>query len=331
MKHPSSWTKADLHHHLQHAMDLELWTIPLYLTALYSIKGLHKLKHADFPEAAKLIFSVVVQEMLHLELVCNLTNALGFSPKFLVPSYDEKAGIPFIHPLHDALPAYLHGYSIRPQALHKDSLRLFCAIELPHTRRETIWEKQNTCHSIANLYEALQLGIAALWEECYVGDGRNTRQKNTFHEYHNQDGRHHGFSQRVHSVSTAMKAIDAIIEQGEGADTRNVPVAFRGADSAEEKEFETSWFKSHLSHFQKFRMLLHAHHRLPEVYREDPDATDLTAQLHMENVFVDFLGDLQVYFNSEGESFPMTFWQKMNSLGPAIGAVWESGRCPSFG
>lgn len=44
MKHPETWTKTDLHQHLEHVLKLELWTIPLYLTALYSIKDLEKLK-----------------------------------------------------------------------------------------------------------------------------------------------------------------------------------------------------------------------------------------------------------------------------------------------
>src|SRR5437764_1312993 len=107
MKHPLRWDKSDLHHHLQHALDLELWTIPLYLTALFSIKDLKKLKHHEYPEAAKLILSVVIQEMLHTELVCNIYNALGFSPRFSPPNYDEQKGIPFIHPTVDCLPAEL--------------------------------------------------------------------------------------------------------------------------------------------------------------------------------------------------------------------------------
>src|SRR5206468_147070 len=129
MKHPSLWTKSDLHHHLKHALDLELWTIPLYLTALYSIKDLKKLKPHDYPDAAKLIYSIVIQEMLHLELVCNISNALSYAPKFSPPVYDEQKGIPFIHPTKDCLPELLAGYSVKPQALNENSLRLFCAIE----------------------------------------------------------------------------------------------------------------------------------------------------------------------------------------------------------
>src|ERR1041385_3441635 len=192
MKHPLRWDKSDLHHHLQHALNLEIWTIPLYLTALYSIKDLKKLKHAEYPDAAKLIFSVVIQEMLHAELVCNISNALGFSLKFLPPSYDEEKGIPFIHPTKDCLPDALHGYAVKPQALNEHGLRLFCAIELPHPKKEMLWAKEKSYVCISELYEALKLGISTLWNECYVGDERNKKQKNTFKEYHNIHGRHHG-------------------------------------------------------------------------------------------------------------------------------------------
>jgi hypothetical protein len=226
MKHPSSWNKSDLHHHLQHALKLELWTIPLYLTALYSIKDLRKLKHNEYPEAAKLIFSVVIQEMLHMELVSNISNALGFSPEFSPPNYDEQKGIPFIHPAKDYIPPGLTGYLVKPQALNQNNLRLFCAIELPHPKKEIAWEKEKSYNCIADLYEALKTGISALWNECYVGDQHNTKQKNTFKEYHNTHGKNHGFSQSVYSPETALKAINAITEQGEGADSKHVPADF---------------------------------------------------------------------------------------------------------
>lgn len=203
MKHPTLWSKTDLHQHLRHALSLELWTIPLYLTALYSIKGLNKLKPQDYPDAAKLIYSVAIQEMLHLELVCNISNALGYSPVFSPPEYNELKGVPFIHPAKDYLPEIIKGYAVKPQALNADSLRLFCAIELPHPKKEIVFEKERAYNSIAELYEALKLGILALWEECYVGDERNTKQKNSFKEYHNIKGRNHGFSQTVYTPETA--------------------------------------------------------------------------------------------------------------------------------
>ncbi|HEX5112538.1 MAG TPA: ferritin-like domain-containing protein [Saprospiraceae bacterium] len=330
MKNPANWDRTDLQQHLQRALNLELWTIPLYLTALYSIRGLDKKRHHEYPEAAKLIFSVVIQEMLHLELVCNLSNALGFQPKFYMPCYDEKIGIPFIHPEYGNLPRHLQEYSVQPQALNEDSLRLFCAIELPHPKREIHWEKQNTFHSIAELYEALQICITQLWPTCYVGNDQNTKQKNSFQEYHNQGGKNHGFSQCVDSVANAMKAIDAIVEQGEGANSQFVPVDFRPPVPEKGKEYDTAWHKGHLSHYQKFSILLNGVHDLPEVYKVHHGDTDSIEQMQLEDTFKEFLSGLEEYFNTEGSDMPMELNQKMNSLGPAIAAVWESGRCPEF-
>lgn len=112
MKNPAHWTKGDLYHHLQQAIDLEFWTIPLYLTSLYSIKGLKNCDKKNYPPAALLIESVVIQEMLHLEIVCNLCNALGYSPCFNPPHYNEQKGIPFIHPKN--LPDEILNYEIQP-------------------------------------------------------------------------------------------------------------------------------------------------------------------------------------------------------------------------
>jgi hypothetical protein len=330
MKHPSNWNRSDLYHHLQHALDLELWTIPLYLTALYSIKDLNKLNHKDYPEAAKLLLSVLIQEMLHMELVCNIANAMGYAPAFPAPSYNEQKGIPFIHPARDYLPPELAGYLVKPQALNENSLRLFCAIELPHPKREIAWEKEKSFNSIADLYDALRMGISNLWNECYVGDEHNKKQKNSFYEYQNTNGRNHGFSQHVHSPETAFKAIDAIIEQGEGSDSRHVPADFRPHQVEDGKEFETAWFKGNLSHYQKFRILHHSYHKLPPVYTENTGEKNGLAQQHMKNLFLDFLVEMRNNFNSEGDDMPDPFWSKMFALGKAIIAVWESGQCPDF-
>ncbi|MEI8135513.1 MAG: ferritin-like domain-containing protein [bacterium] len=276
MKNPATWTKADLHLHLQHALELEIWTIPLYLTALYSIKGLRLLRPLDYPDAAKLMYSVAVQEMLHIELVCNISNALGKSLQFHAPCYDGKKGIPFIHPAKQYLPESLHGYPITPQALNEHSLRLFCAIELPHPKSEVTYEHERSYNSIAEMYDALRIGIELLWDECYVGDDVNTKQKNSFQEYLHRG--HHGFSQIVTSRATALKAIEAIVEQGEGADSLRVPSDYRPPEMNDLQK-NAGWFKGHMSHYQKFSLLLHHHHKLPEVYEVKEHVEDHSAQL----------------------------------------------------
>ncbi len=330
MKNPLHWDRSDLNRHLQHALDLELWTIPLYLTTLYSIKGVPKTKHENFPEAAKLIFSVVLQEMLHAEIVCNLSNALGYSPGFTCPVYDESKRIPFIHPPQHLLPDDLKGYQVKLQALNKESLKLFCAIELPHLREEINWEHKARYDSIAELYEALKLGVITLWDSCYVGSTNNKKQKNNFKEYHNQHGKKPGFSVIINSLETALNGIEAIVEQGEGADAKKVAADFRPHIITDEEVYDAAWFKGSLSHYHKFRILFHSHHKLPEVYAENKTEKAEAANLGMIKNYLIFWSMMETSFNKEGSEMPLTFWGSMAVLGNSIAEVWEAGMCPDF-
>ncbi|XP_035658214.1 uncharacterized protein LOC118403580 isoform X2 [Branchiostoma floridae] len=64
----------DLKKALQTALELELATIPPYLTAMFSIKDGHN------DEIVTIIKNVVIDEMKHLTLVANLLNAIGGEP-----------------------------------------------------------------------------------------------------------------------------------------------------------------------------------------------------------------------------------------------------------
>jgi len=99
--------KAALQAIAQAAVDVELFTIPLYMVALYSIHGMHQITSAgnDFYQgrlwpgrapspdpdadpnpanarAFNLLFSVFIDEMLHLQLAANIAKALGVTPSF---------------------------------------------------------------------------------------------------------------------------------------------------------------------------------------------------------------------------------------------------------
>lgn len=330
MKHPSQWTRADLQLHLQHALDVEFWTIPLYLTALYSIRGLRKLSPHDYPDAAKLILSVVIQEMLHLEIVCNLSHALGHTPHFHAPRYKDDKSIPFIHPKQDMLPQHLRDYTCQPGALGQQTLKLFCAIELPHAHSEIQWETQHSYHNIAEMYQALQLGISHLWDSCYVGEERNNKQKISFRDYEKRHHGHHGFSQVINSLESAMKAIEAIVEQGEGADKSKVPHDFQPPKLVEGKEFDPGWFRGDMSHYQKFSILLHHYKKLPEVYYVTHNNGSSPQQILLTAAYKDFLAELPLSFARENHEMGEAFWTKMYALANAITAVWESGSCPDF-
>ncbi|MDH3193552.1 MAG: ferritin-like protein, partial [Acidimicrobiia bacterium] len=84
-------TVEELHSHLRLAGIVELTTIPTYLYAMYSLDDLAS-------DAAKLIRSVAVEEMLHLALVGNLLLGTGGEPRFYSP--DSVPSYPLAMPHH---------------------------------------------------------------------------------------------------------------------------------------------------------------------------------------------------------------------------------------
>jgi hypothetical protein len=154
--------KAALQAIAQAAVDVELFTIPLYMVSLYSIVGRHQITSAGnnfyqgrlWPgrapsrapdddsnpanaHAFNLLFSVFIDEMLHLQLAANIAKVLGVTPSFTSPVLMNarygwkcygpgKTVIPHILDLKDT-----DHYKLRVDvgALTKEQNRLFLAIE----------------------------------------------------------------------------------------------------------------------------------------------------------------------------------------------------------
>lgn len=66
---------------LQIAIGVEFGTLPPYLYALFSIPD------GENVAAAELIHSVLMEEMVHMSLACNILNAIGGSPLLQPPGY----------------------------------------------------------------------------------------------------------------------------------------------------------------------------------------------------------------------------------------------------
>src|SRR5205085_5389303 len=86
----------------QAAVDVELFTIPLYMTSLYSIAGTHEINdqyalyqgwiwpgagpvavpNSPTEKAFNILFSIFIEEMLHLQMAGNMATAVGISPSF---------------------------------------------------------------------------------------------------------------------------------------------------------------------------------------------------------------------------------------------------------
>ena len=125
----------------QAAINVELFTIPLYMTALYSVHGMHQITSKNsklyekrwWPGSAPTagaqlstnadvfnkVYSIFVGEMLHLQLASNMASMLNITPCFTSQAlqttdfgwkcYDNKTEIPHILDFKDwkgASPAY---------------------------------------------------------------------------------------------------------------------------------------------------------------------------------------------------------------------------------
>jgi hypothetical protein len=146
----------------QATVSVELFTIPLYMNSMYSIYGTHQInskgnnyyKGRQWPgmattakavtaneRAFNVIFSVFIQEMLHLQMAANIATAIGVNPSFTENSGlqnsqrgwicygPDKHTIPCIVDLRDT-----NSYKdvrVNLESLNKNQIELFLAIEQP--------------------------------------------------------------------------------------------------------------------------------------------------------------------------------------------------------
>lgn len=197
--------------HLQTALELEHATIPIYLTALYSIKDGHN------AEAREVIQSVVMEEMLHLTLVANVMNALGGSPR--IDSAD------FVPDYPCPLPHSAGTFEVGLLPLSKAALETFVRIERPappHAPPEA-----DRYHTIGQFYEALVQEMERLEEEARshgktIFTGPRERQVEPHHFYYGGGGEvivvTTGLDTKPSPLDTARAALDEVMEQGEGLD-----------------------------------------------------------------------------------------------------------------
>jgi len=201
------WTPTRVREHLQNAVYLEMWTVPLYLTSAYSLdtpvsKKTHRPEFANVPttkdgkpDFAKFdqkdynqyafnnILSVAIQEMLHVELAANILNAVRpkedespvtFTGKGSNPQPPKSA------PQYDEPPACLaddvlpRGVKLRLGQFDENAARLFQWVEteqkIPPGFDVEAWHK--TYNSIGNFYTSLMYGVKACWEDLYPKGGR---------------------------------------------------------------------------------------------------------------------------------------------------------------
>jgi len=209
-------TVDDLKHYLYLAMQLEHATIPLYITALYSIMP------GTNTDASHIMRVVAVEEMLHLTLVANLLNAIGGSPDLTVAGFVPVFPTP--------LPDGETDFTVAPMKFCPEAVDMFCRIERPagsgedgmRHRKKTADNAQLapvphdtslSFYSIGEFYAEIRQGFEHLYQE--LGDalfcGDPARQATP--EYYYSGG---GELFAVTDIETARAAMELIAEQGEG-------------------------------------------------------------------------------------------------------------------
>lgn len=163
----------------QAAINLELFTIPLYMTSMYSIFGMHEINSKGstlytgrkWPGSAPMpslsgpktpipltvnekvfnqVYSVFIDEMLHLQLASNMASRLNIKPCFTSPAlvdqeygwrcYDEQRQLPHILEFEDWKGKSLNkNTTVALRALNQEQIELFCAIEeTAHSAEENL-------------------------------------------------------------------------------------------------------------------------------------------------------------------------------------------------
>jgi hypothetical protein len=265
-------TIKDLARHLQWALSVELSTIPPYLCALYSV--------ADPTEDAYgLVRSVVVEEMLHTMLVCNLMNSIGAPPSFgpdYIPTY------PGYIPHHAAGGPFIQLQALSPAL----ASTVFMAIELPEVSPRSPAEG-NRFETIGQFYKAIEEGfercVARFHHDGVFGRDTGFQRTDTYF------GGGRGHLLRVRDLATAKQAITEITEQGEGAEWPRPPEPleepFGGFDHYGQRLDGTygpilgvPW---ELSHYRKFQQLANGEVPIPDTYpmRPNPTAKSLPADI----------------------------------------------------
>jgi hypothetical protein len=189
--------REDFYPVLQQAIELEHATIPPYLYALYS---LDPEKNKDI---AEILYSVVMEEMLHMALAANVLNALGGTPDIAKPNFIPTYPGHLPGGVEDGLTVHLAPYS-------PSQLDAFLCIEEPETplnypTAQLFAQDLATPITIGQFYNAISIGIGKLGNEAFANPPRNQIGPDLLPN-----------AVIVTDVSTAQQAISTIVEQGEG-------------------------------------------------------------------------------------------------------------------
>lgn len=196
-------TIESLRSHIELAIRVELSTIPPYLFAMYSIED-----HGS--DAAKLIRSIVAEEMLHAALATNLLLAVGGAP-----SYDDRSYMPS-YPMD--LPHHRPPLLLELAPCSMETIRdVFMRIEQPELHDAP--PEPDDYESLGQFYHALEIGLQEMSDRFDLFESPQTDSQMANPSYYRPvtfDAEDSGGLLLIDDLASAIEAIEIIIHQGEG-------------------------------------------------------------------------------------------------------------------
>ena len=196
----STWAATsgeELHSVVTESIRLEFSTIPPYLTAMLSLAP------GSNREIWNVIHSIVIDEMLHMAIGCNLLNALGGRPIVNTPGFLPTYPGPLPMGIGDTLVVGLEAYS--PDL----SERTFMKIEEPEepVNIAAMAEGIPEYATIGEFYSVLIQRIQSLGDSIFIGDkARQLISPKWFGDR----------LVKIQNAESAVSALTILIQEGEG-------------------------------------------------------------------------------------------------------------------
>lgn len=315
-KRVSRWTLADVHAHLEYAVNLEMWTIPYYMTVMYSIEDVSQ-------PAFRLVQSVVYQEMLHAELAANVYNSFQPTEQVRVGPFHftQEGGVPHLD-FEGLDPEAVKRYG-KPDArlggLDRARLGTMCLIELPEFNPPPLDPDREEYATIGDFYTALRFGMRQ-----HADDVRaNRNQVDYFGNFYRHLSHTTVTEDGPAGLNQALRLVEVITEQGEGRTNTNedIPLAFQNTADG---------YDASSSHFWKFSSVRDAllSGQAPRTYPADPAKEDTEPQRVLAENFAELLSSIQELFNGRPSRYPLG--ALMPTVGGNILTCWRHGVVPQF-
>jgi len=280
----------ELRQHLSLAIRVELTTVPPYLYAMYSIED-------QTSEAARLIRSVVVEEMLHAALMANLLVAVGGRPDFrdsdVMPTYPGP--LP-----HHTPPLMVNLAPASPEVIRD----VFLVIEQPEAPGAP--PEGDQFETLGQFYYALELALEDLSDRfdlfADIGADRQFADPG-FYRPVEFDAEDSGGLMLVKDLESACEAIEVVVHQGEGVRDE------RYADPSHQE----------LTHYYKFEQIANGVSSLGEVRPAlvNPKRVDLPTSLQPVSDLVNALYRL-VYLTMD------ELYQPIADKGSLVGRLYTA-------